>query len=67
MTLKRAAVVSASLALGAGASLAAGACGEDRNGSVDVEEGTTGGATGGTTGETGATTGETGSTTGPAP
>ena len=50
--IKKAAIVLVSAALGAGASLAVGACGEDR-GSVDVEGGTTGGATtgGGDTGE----------------
>jgi hypothetical protein len=76
MTTKRAAVVAASLVLGAGASLAVGACGEDRDGSVEVEEGTTGGTgttggatTGGATtgGETGTGTTGTGSTTGTTP
>jgi hypothetical protein len=49
---KTAAIVAASAALGAGASVAVSACGEDREGDVEIENGTTGG---GTTG--GATTG----------
>jgi hypothetical protein len=62
MLRKRTAVLAASLVLGAGASLAVGACGEDRNGGVEVEEGTTGGGTTGAT--TGTETGDTGATTG---
>ncbi len=57
------AVVFMSLILGAGFGAAAGGCGEDRDGSVDVEGGTTGAT--GTTGTTGTTetTGTTGTTT----
>ena len=50
---RRLAIVLASAALGVGASLGVGACGEDR-GSVEIEGGTTGGSTtgGSTTGAT---------------
>ena len=64
------AMVLMSLVLGAGFGAAVGGCGEDRDGSVDIEGGTTGtvGTTGttsttGTTGTTGTTT--TGTTTTP--
>ena len=50
--LRTAAIVAASAALGAGASVGVSACGEDREGDVEIERGTTGGATTG-----GATTG----------
>jgi hypothetical protein len=61
--LKTAAIVTVSAALGAGASLGVSACGEDREGDVEIEDGTTGGGTTGTTG--GETTGtEGGDTTG---
>jgi hypothetical protein len=56
-------VVTVSAALGAGASLGVSACGEEREGDVEIEQGTTGGAT--TGGET--TGGETESETGTAP
>ena len=57
------AMVLMSLVLGVGLGAAAGGCGEDREGSVDVEGGTTG--TTGTTGATGTTgtTSTTGTTT----
>jgi hypothetical protein len=66
--LRTAAVVAVSASLGAGASLGVSACGEDREGDVEIENGTTGGGTTGATtgGETGAETGggetETGTT-----
>ena len=57
-----AALMTLSLVLGAGFGAAVGGCGEDRDGSVEVEGGTTG--TVGTT-ETTETTGTTGTTTTP--
>jgi hypothetical protein len=61
--LKKMALILACAALGAGASLAVGACGEDR-GSVEVEGGTTGAGTTGTGGgTTQGTTGTGGGTT----
>ena len=58
-------LVMLSLVLGAGLGAAVGGCGEDRDGSVEVEGGTTG--TTGTVGTTGTTetTGTTGTTTTP--
>jgi hypothetical protein len=66
-TLKIAAVVLVSAALGAGASLGVSACGEDREGDVEIEGGTTGGTTGTTDGETTGTDGEGETDTGTAP
>ena len=58
--LRRVAILALAAALGAGSSVAVGACGEER-GSVSVEDGGTG--TGGTgTGKTGTSTTPTGST-----
>ena len=65
--LRTGAIVMASAALGAGAAVGVSACGEEREGDVEIEGGTTGGAT---TGEgTGGTTtgGETESETGTTP
>ena len=61
-TKSGAALMTLSLVLGAGLGAAAGGCGEDRDGSVEVEGGTTGAM--GTTG-TVETTGTTGTTTTP--
>ena len=70
MNKRDAGVVLASLALGLGAGVVAAGCGEDRDGSVEVEGGTTGGTTATTgtteTGTTGTTETGTTTTTGPA-